>query len=111
MSVSLQQVLPLGFTISDSLKNKIWSNEFVDLGLLLPTIHNKAETSPHITFDVVVCIRPGTDPSSCCICCKELIPCSGNTFTELFAFAKHDVTSLSCCCIVIKDDVNDCTLM
>ena len=26
MSVSLQQVLPLGSTISDSLNNKIWSN-------------------------------------------------------------------------------------
>jgi hypothetical protein len=46
MSVSLQQVLPLGSTISDSLKNKIWSNEFVDLGLLLPTIHNKAQALP-----------------------------------------------------------------
>jgi hypothetical protein len=110
MSVSLQQVLPLGSTISDSLKNKIWSNEFVDLGLLLPTIHNKAqalplvvqgadETSPHITFDVIVCIRPGTDPSSCYIFCKELLPCSGNTFSKLFAFAKHDVTSLSCCMV------------
>ena len=46
MSVSLQQVLSLGSTISDSLKNKIWSNEFVDLGLLLPTIHNKAQALP-----------------------------------------------------------------
>jgi hypothetical protein len=46
MSVSLQQVLPLGSTISDSLNNKIWSNEFIDLGLLLPTIHNKAQALP-----------------------------------------------------------------
>ena len=46
MSISLQQVLPLGSTISDSLKNRIWSNEFVDLGLLLPTIHNKAQALP-----------------------------------------------------------------
>jgi hypothetical protein len=36
----------LGSTISDSLKNKIWSNEFVDLGLILPTIHNKAQALP-----------------------------------------------------------------
>lgn len=46
MSVSLQQVLSLGSTISDSLKNKIWSNEFVDLSLLLTTIHNKAQALP-----------------------------------------------------------------
>ena len=41
---------------------------------------------------------------SCCIFCKELFPCSGNTLNELFAFAKNDVTSLSCCCIVITDE-------
>jgi hypothetical protein len=38
--------LSLGFINSDSLKNKIWWNEFVDLGLLLPTIHNKAQALP-----------------------------------------------------------------
>ena len=46
MSASLQQVLSLGFINSNSLKNKIWSNEFVDLGLLCPTIHNKAQALP-----------------------------------------------------------------
>ena len=40
---SLQQALPLGSMVSDSIKNKIWSNEYVDLGLLLPKNNSKSK--------------------------------------------------------------------
>jgi hypothetical protein len=32
MSNTLQQTLPLGAMVSDTIKNKIWANEYVDLG-------------------------------------------------------------------------------
>jgi hypothetical protein len=34
MSNTLQQTLPLGAMVSDTIKDQIWANEYVDLGIL-----------------------------------------------------------------------------
>ena len=46
MSNTLQQTLPLGAMVSDTIKNKIWANEYVDLGILLPNGDVKSQVFP-----------------------------------------------------------------
>ena len=46
MSSTLQQALPLGVMVPDSIKNKIWANEYIDFGSLLPVSHHTTKALP-----------------------------------------------------------------
>jgi hypothetical protein len=52
MSNTLQQTLPLGAMMSDTIKNKIWANEYVDLGILLPNGDVKSQVFPIVVNGV-----------------------------------------------------------
>ncbi len=52
MSNTLQQTLPLGAMVSDTIKNKIWANEYVDLGILLPNGDVKSQGVPIVVNGV-----------------------------------------------------------
>lgn len=43
---SMQHALPLGSMVSDQSKNKIWANDYVELGSLLPKIESKSRSKP-----------------------------------------------------------------
>jgi hypothetical protein len=52
MSNTLQQTLPLGAMVSDTIKNQIWANEYVDLGILLPNGDVKSQVFPIVVNGV-----------------------------------------------------------
>ena len=52
MSNTLQQTLPQGAMVSDTIKKKIWANEYVDLGILLPNGDVNSQVFPIVVNGV-----------------------------------------------------------
>lgn len=71
--ISLSDGIPLGVTISNKIKSKIWSNEYIDLRCILP--YQKKDPFTLLISPEVVNLQPNP---------KSKYPLSTNQWTDAF---------------------------